>query len=102
MAFNTTSLSYDLPTNVTGFADVGTYLNGITEGYFGLLLIFSLWMILAISFRDQNIKVNMLASSFVCLVLSMLMWTLGWLNFVVVILFGLAVAAVLVFGRDDR
>lgn len=75
-----------------GFANLGIYLNGVSNDYFGILLMSALFMICFISFRQWDLRVNLMVTSWLCLVASLMLWALGWLNFTAVALFMIGTA----------
>jgi len=83
---------YDLPSgNVTDFVSMFVYLNNISNGYFGIMFMFSLFIIFFASFRKYPLVINLTASVFLSFVFSLLMWLMGIvrLEFVVIWILGL-------------
>lgn len=97
MVFN-----YTLPTNVTSFSDIGVYLNDISTGYFGFLLIAALFFICVISFSNWNMRTNLLTSSWIGFLASLLLWLMGWSSFVLVIVFMIAVASIILLMKGEE
>ena len=92
MVFN-----YTLPTNITNYVQIGTYLGDVSGGWFGMLIVLSTFMICAISFRDWALQTNMLAACWICFIVSTLLWLMDWLNFTVVVLFLIATAILMIW-----
>lgn|SRR3990167_853001 len=93
--------NYSLPNNVTNFVQVGSYLSDITGQWFGIMIAMSLFAICVISFRDRHIQTNLLATCWVCFLASLFMWAMGWLNFVVLVLFLLATAIMMIWRPKE-
>ena len=86
MVFN-----YTLPTNVTTYAQLGSYLVGVNP-WFGVMMLASLFAICFISFRNWQLQINLMATCWLCFVASLMLWLLGWVNFLAVVVFLLASA----------
>ena len=82
---------YALPTNVTTYAQLGTYLTTVNP-LFGAMVLMSLFAVCFISFRGWNIQLNLMASSWICFVAALMLWLMSWVNFLAVVLFLLAAA----------
>jgi hypothetical protein len=89
--------NYTTPTNITNFVQVGTYLNDVSGQWFGALIILSLFVIAVISFREWNTHTNLLTTCWLCMVSSIFLWLMGWLNFVVPLLFMFGVAVLMIW-----
>lgn len=97
MVFN-----YSLPTNITGYADYGIYINSVTDGWFGLVMAVVLFLITFMSVRNMPFKKSLIVSCWVAGIGAMLMWLMGWTNFVVMLLFLIGGALLLIPGGRDE
>lgn len=82
---------YALPTNVTTFAQMGSYFTTINP-LFGPMLLMALFAICFISFRSWNLQINLMATCWLCFVASLMLWLMSWVNFLAVVVFLLAAA----------
>lgn len=91
---------YELPTNQTGLLSMAQYVNEVTNGWFGLLILFMVWIILTLylfnevaGFTNQFVKC-MMASMFIVTIMAILFYISGILHFgfliaIIILLLGL-------------
>ena len=79
-------------TSINSFYDLGNYANTATDGLFWGLILMALFFILLINLRLNGNDNAIIASGFACLVISLLMLNLGWLNLAFPIIFALIIA----------
>jgi hypothetical protein len=89
---------YDLPTNITTYTGIGTYLNSISNDMFGLLLIFSIFIISFMSLRNYHLTINLMVTSWMSLIASLFMWTMGWANWGVALLFAITTGIMIIIS----
>ncbi len=90
---------YDTPVNISGFADFMSYTNGVTEGYFGGLILFALGIVLFIIFKNvEDSDTTIFVISVVVFIMAVLMWIPRWIN-LMVFLFALAFLIVGTFKK---
>ena len=88
------------PVNITGFADWAIWTNEVTQGYFGVLLIFAVFIIGIISLNKfTGFREALLSTTFFCVILSIFLRILGVLTdasmWITVIILGLSTLLVL-------
>jgi len=93
------------PSNITGFADWMVWTNNATIGYFGVLLVFSVFIIGLIALnRFTGFREALLSTAFLCVMLSIFLRILNVLTdasmWITVIVLGLA--TLLVLWIDSR
>lgn len=74
---------YDLNaiTNATGFGDIITTANSFSQGVMSKMFIIAVFVVIVLSFRQQDFEINIAIGSFICFILSLLMSYAEWLTF---------------------
>ena len=88
--------------NVTGINslyDIGEYASASTNGLFWGVILISLFIILIMRLRMNEIEDAVIASSLACFVLSIIFLNLGWLQLLWPIFFGLALVGTLFYKK---
>lgn len=76
MIYNLTNI-----TDANSFIDITKAINDITGGYFSAFLLFSLLIIGFIVLKGRyDTRIVILANSFVCTLISLALWGMGWLS----------------------
>lgn len=69
-----------LPSNITGFVSYGSYINTTSGGWFGPILLVTIWFVCIILLRHKTQETNLATSSLVALFSAVLMVVIGWLG----------------------
>ena len=70
MALNITWEAYPTPNVTAGMGNMTQYVNVVTEGYFGIGLLLTLWVIMFMSFRRWGDTEAFAAANFITTVLA--------------------------------
>lgn len=76
MTYNLTDLQ-----NSQGVYDVIVYANDSTTGILGMLLMIAIFIVMLMALKRYQFPRALLASSFVCFILSSILVYIKWLNF---------------------
>jgi hypothetical protein len=95
MAFNETWTAYPVP-NVTGFYDIIVYADSVTSNMFSSGLAFSIFLVLYMVFKRYGDEVAFSAASFITLLLSTILWSVGLVDESIVMLMGVLTGAAVV------
>ena len=87
MAINLTNL-----TGINSLYKLGDYAHAVTGEIFWGLIVMVLFIILLVNLRENGIASSLIASSFACVVISLLLLNLEWINLAFPIIFGLITA----------
>lgn len=80
-----------MPTRIAGFADLLTFLDDLTGGWFGPIVLLGIFGTLLFSFRGKSAAVNFANSALITLIAAVLLNVLGVLDWIFIIAcFGLA------------
>ena len=76
---------YPLPTNesyanVTGMYSLFEYIQKVSSGWFFLMILFALFIIVFISLKQYSNSKAFAGASFLCMILSIIMRTLGFIS----------------------
>jgi hypothetical protein len=90
---------YDLTLlqNTTNFVSVTDYLNVVTGGFFWYTLIICLFIVFTLALKRYGFAPAILASSFVCFILSIILMNLNYLSGYYALFFGVASALIAVY-----
>ena len=88
------NMSYNLTniTNADNIFQITEAVNDLTDGWFGLLILISFFMILIVSYKNQPMNVRVTSASFLTAILSMLFRVLGFTSDLIVLVFVLITA----------
>ena len=70
-------MPYTYPTNITGLSDLAVWTNSITGGLFWPLILLGLFVILLISFKQYPGERAFAASSFITMLVAIMMAIIG-------------------------
>jgi len=71
-------MTYALPTNITGMYTFAVYVNTVTEGHFGWIILLAIGLVsLLVMKHVDDLKTVMLASSILVLIFAVLFWIMG-------------------------
>ena len=78
-------VQYPLPTNesyvnVTGMYSFFQYVQEVSDGWFFLMILFALWIIIFISLKYYSNAKAFATSSFICMIMSIMMAVLGLIS----------------------
>ena len=68
---------YSYPTNITKLADLALWTNNVTSGFFWPLILFAIFMILFLSFMSYGTTRAFAGSSFITMILAIMMGVIG-------------------------
>ncbi len=71
---------YNNATNVTNFQNLISYANVASDGLFAVCMLFSLFIVLGITFARKNTEEGLLLSSFITSLVAILMSAAGLIN----------------------
>ncbi len=94
MAVNITNI-----TNIENWYDWGTYASNASNGLFWGLILIALFFVVITRLRHQETENAVAAASFSCLLLSVLLLNLGWLQLAYPIFFAFALGGSLFYIR---
>jgi len=89
---------YPLPYNITGFVSLTQYAQVVTEGWFGDLLLFTIFTVMFLLMkRADDFKTTFATAAIITLLFAVMLWILGVLSTIALILsVGLAITGVLI------
>lgn len=86
--------------NSTNFFEVIQFTSDSTGGMFWFFVVIALFMILVINLRKYGVENAFIASSFACMILSSLLYSIGLIPTVIIpIAFGVGGVAAVVFAK---
>ncbi len=86
-------------TNVTGIYDVARFANDATGQMFWMIIIISIYIIMIVKLYQYGIERALVAASFACLMLSLPLFYLNFLNLALPVIFAIMVAGCLIYIR---
>lgn len=86
-------------TNATGIYDLGQFANDATSQLFWMVILIGLYIIMIVKLYKYGIERAIISSSFACLMISLPLIYLQWVNIVVPIVFAIGIAAGLAMLR---
>lgn len=81
MAYNITGID-----NANNWLDFITEINNLCDGMYGGLILLSIFFIVFIVFKNYDTKAVLAADGFICSMIAILMWALGWIGWGIVII----------------
>ncbi len=99
-------VKYQLPTNesyanVTGMRSLFGYVQKVSEGWFFLMILFAIFIIVFISLKQYSNSKAFASASFLCMILSIIMRTLEFISSTWMYLFIILVAVSVVWLHID-
>ena len=97
-------MSYFNWTNITSPTDLFNYANIVTNNWFGLMLIISIFIILFISFKSYETEKAFSATTFISTIIALLLSLMGILSpeYVIIMIVLTAISVILLFFRPER
>lgn len=89
----------DLLTNATGLYDLGSFANYAANNMFWAIIMICIYIIFIVKLYPYGIERALAAASFSCLMMSLPLMYLQWLNLAFPIVFTIALAASLAYIR---
>jgi 4-amino-4-deoxy-L-arabinose transferase-like glycosyltransferase len=86
-------------TNIDNLYDVAEFTNSATGGIFWAALMTCIFIILVMNLRQFGIDKAVASASFACLMMSILLLSIGLINIIAPIIFGMALAGTLFYIR---
>lgn len=74
------TITTPMPNNITGFVSYGSYINVASDGWFGPILLCTIWFVCLILLRHKSQETNLATSSLIALFCGVLMVVMGWLG----------------------
>lgn len=71
------ALPFASPTNITSFTGVFEYAGTITGDWFGVLLVFGVWVVSFLAFANRPPSQTLAGASFISELVAVLLWTMG-------------------------
>jgi len=75
MRFNLTNLSYDWPSSYETYFEFLQYAHGVVDNVLGVSLLVMIFLVLYGALSKWRTSVAFMTSSFVCLIVSVILWT---------------------------
>ena len=81
MAYNTTGVD-----EANTMLDFMTEINNLCDGMYVGLILLAVFFIIFIVFKNYDTKAVLAADGFICSIIAILMWSLGWIGWGIVII----------------
>jgi len=96
-------MTYAYPSNITGISDLALWTNNVTGGWFWSMILMGLFVILFMSFKSYSTERAFATSSFVCMIIGIMMGVMGLISsYVVVLLMVIAGIAVIALRNTNN